>query len=108
MAYNLVNTSAVEKPSHPEWFYLAFDATRAMSLHTGMTDGNATLSKILGQLYLRNASLVPRVPSPAEALLSMLVCSTVDNQGDIPFKLDWVRCLRSVDGPVELESDTKA
>ncbi|KAJ4305476.1 hypothetical protein N0V90_001007 [Kalmusia sp. IMI 367209] len=89
MAYNQVNPGATEVSALSDWIYVGFDTSNSLSLNTGIVDGSNSFPRLLTELYLRNASLNPILPSPAEALLSMMVCSTLDLVGNVSFGLHW-------------------
>lgn len=74
----------------PNWRDIGFDLLNAMSLNTGMIDGNSSFSRVFTQLQLVEPGFPEVLPSPAEALLAMATCTALDLTWDIPFYAQWV------------------
>ncbi|KAF2744436.1 hypothetical protein M011DRAFT_460974 [Sporormia fimetaria CBS 119925] len=73
----------------PNWPDIAHQFIDAMSLNDGMSDKNVSLARTLMQLGARKGRLNPILPSLAEALLSISVCSAIELIGDFPFQPFW-------------------
>jgi hypothetical protein len=61
-----------------------------MGLNSGVRDLNSSYARALTSLQLTQPELNRSLPSPAEALLSMVACTALDLTGDFPFVPDWV------------------
>jgi hypothetical protein len=66
----------------------------SLSLNTGVTDGDASNSRMLSQFQLKNMDgLNPALPSPAEALAVLMGSTLLMSAQDSPFVEFWVRSL---------------
>lgn len=90
MTYIKFNSSRQETTSS-DWFNVATSAMNSLSLNTGVTDGDASNSRILTQFQLQNMDgLDPSLPSPAESLAVMFGCTLLIGAQDSPFVEFWV------------------
>ncbi|CBX98555.1 hypothetical protein LEMA_P077940.1 [Plenodomus lingam JN3] len=67
------------------WLDMAFDLLNSISLNNGVFDGDASTARILTQLQLREPVLNQTLPSPAEALASIMMCTVLDLTQNFPF-----------------------
>jgi hypothetical protein len=84
------NNEPVEFREIINWLDMGYDLLNALSLQTGIVDGDASLSRVLTQLQLKSPQLATNLPSPAEALLSMATCTMLDLTQGFPFVSIWV------------------
>jgi hypothetical protein len=87
------------KTSVPNWRDIGFDWANALSLQTGIMDGDASNSRLLTQLMLNpsdpdpqnlKVDLSPVLPSMGEALAVMSGCTLLKSMMDAPFVMKWV------------------
>ncbi|EOA84484.1 uncharacterized protein SETTUDRAFT_111827 [Exserohilum turcica Et28A] len=78
-----------DRPGLVSWRELGFNLLNSLSLNNGVFDGDASTARILTQLQLTEPSLNKTLPSPAEALLSMMTCTVLDLTQNFPFKPNW-------------------
>lgn len=71
------------------WRELGFNLLNSLSLNNGVFDGDASTARILTQLQLTEPSLNKTLPSPAEALLSIMTCTVLDLTQNFPFQPSW-------------------
>ena len=71
------------------WRDLGFYLLNSLSLNNGVFDGDASTARILTQLQLTEPKLNKTLPSPAEALLSMMTCTVLDLTQNFPFQPIW-------------------
>ncbi|KAF1937476.1 hypothetical protein EJ02DRAFT_437830 [Clathrospora elynae] len=79
--------SSTDAPAVSGWRAMAFDLLNSMSLNNGVFDGDASTARILTQLQLTEPALNKTLPSPAEALLSIMTCTVLDLTQDFPFQV---------------------
>jgi len=89
MAYIKGNSSRIETTSL-DWYNVATTAFTSLSLGTGVTDGDASNSRLLAELMLQQGELNPALPSPAEALSVMVGSILIMGAQDSPFVEYWV------------------
>ncbi|CAO2655079.1 Nn.00g118120.m01.CDS01 [Neocucurbitaria sp. VM-36] len=70
----------------PEWREIGFHLLNSLSLNNGVFDGAASTARIFTQLQLVQRELSAKLPSPAEALLSMATCTVLDLTRNFPFQ----------------------
>ncbi|CAE7034196.1 hypothetical protein P3342_007248 [Pyrenophora teres f. teres] len=71
------------------WRDLGYYLLNSLSLNNGVFDGDASTARILTQLQLTEPKLNKTLPSPAEALLSMMTCTVLDLTQNFPFQPLW-------------------
>ncbi|KAI8942946.1 hypothetical protein NX059_000984 [Plenodomus lindquistii] len=69
------------------WLGMAFDLLNSISLNNGVFDGDASTARILTQLQLREPILNKTLPSPAEGLASIMMCTVLDLTQNFPFEV---------------------
>ncbi|KAF2108286.1 hypothetical protein BDV96DRAFT_587524 [Lophiotrema nucula] len=89
MAYKSSSPESLDFIDVVDWFTPAFDVLNAMSLNTGMIDGNGSLPRTFTSLQLQEPRLNDSLPSPAEALVSMGLCTALDLIQGVPFVDFW-------------------
>ncbi|KAF2734846.1 hypothetical protein EJ04DRAFT_543335 [Polyplosphaeria fusca] len=72
-----------------EWISTAFSVLNAMSLNMGVLDGNASTPRTLTSLQLQEPRLNDSLPSPAEALVSMSLCTALNLIKGVPYVDFW-------------------
>ena len=83
----------------PDGGDIEFLLLRAMTLDLGIIDSNSSWAYLLTQFQLAVPQLDTRLPSPAEALLSMATCTALDLVQDIPFVPRWVTIIHFANSP---------
>jgi hypothetical protein len=78
--------STHDTPSLVSWRDLGFNLLNSMSLNNGVFDGDASIARILTQLQLTENTLNKTLPSPAEALASIMTCTVLDLTQNFPFQ----------------------
>jgi hypothetical protein len=73
------------------WAEIGSGFLEAMSLNSGVRNLSSSYARTLTSLQLTQPELNPLLPSPAEALLSMVSCTALDLTSDFPFVMFWVR-----------------
>ena len=94
-AYHRHNPKSAPITKIPDWRDVGFDWANALSLNTGIMDANASNSRLLTQLILREGGgegfpdmgidLSTKLPSPAEALAVMAGPTLIMGSLDSPF-----------------------
>lgn len=93
------------KTSVANWRDIGFDWANALSLQTGIMDGDASNSRLLTQLMLNpedpdpnnlRVDLSPVLPSMGEALAVMSGCTLLKSMMDAPFVMKWVSPSKSL------------
>ncbi|KAF2844922.1 hypothetical protein T440DRAFT_461331 [Plenodomus tracheiphilus IPT5] len=69
------------------WLGMAFDLLNSISLNNGVFDGDASTARILTQLQLKEPVLNKTLPSPAEGLASIMMCTVLDLTQNFPFEV---------------------
>ncbi|KAJ4368480.1 hypothetical protein N0V83_006837 [Neocucurbitaria cava] len=82
----LDSTRDVDFKVTPEWRDIGFHLLNALSLNNGVFDGAASTARIFTQLQLTRRELSAKLPSPAEAFLSMATCTVLDLTRNFPFQ----------------------
>ncbi|KAL5119029.1 hypothetical protein ACEQ8H_003158 [Pleosporales sp. CAS-2024a] len=94
MSYGKLNPDARSIVGVPNWRDVGFDWANALSLETGIMDGQASNSRILSQMMLNptnadpenyQVNLSPVLPSMGEALAVMAGCTLLMSSTDAPF-----------------------
>lgn len=67
------------------WLGMAYDLLNSISLNNGVFDGDASTARILTQLQLKEPALNKTLPSPAEGLASIMMCTVLDLTPNFPF-----------------------
>ena len=75
--YQRAGSTGPEEIAVRNWRDFGYDFLYAMSLATQTGDSFSSYSRMLTQLHLLSPELNAMLPSPAEALLSMAVCTTL-------------------------------
>jgi len=89
LTYIRFNGSRQETTSS-DWFNVATLALDSLALNNGITDGDASLARMLTQFQLHTmGGLNPSLPSPAEALAVMAGCTLLMGAQDSPFVEFW-------------------
>jgi hypothetical protein len=89
MTYIRFNSSRIETISS-DWYNVATTAMTSISLNSGVTDGAASMARMLTQFQLRSLDgLNPSLPSPAEALAVMMGSTLLMSSQDSPFVEFW-------------------
>lgn len=81
------------------WRDLGYYLLNSLSLNNGVFDGDASTARILTQLQLTEPKLNKTLPSPAEALLSMMTCTVLDLTQNFPFQPSWHEAAGQVEQP---------
>jgi len=69
---------------------MAYDLLNSISLNNGVFDGDASTARILTQLQLKEPALNKTLPSPAEGLASIMMCTVLDLTPNFPFEVSKV------------------
>jgi hypothetical protein len=91
MAYMKKHLDAPELQDKVDWRYTADDLLRIVGLNMDNVNGNTSTSRVLTQLQLKETQLNTTLPSPAEALISLALCTTLDLAKGVPFVPFYVR-----------------
>jgi hypothetical protein len=91
MAYMKKHLDAPELHVKVDWRDTANDLLSSVGLNMRNLNGNTLVSRILTQLRLKEAQLNTKLPSPAEALISLALCTTLDLAKGVPFVPFYVR-----------------
>lgn len=106
MAFDKSQPNAQWKTILPNWRDVGLDWSNSLSLNTGISDGDASNSRLLTQLILQPTNTDPKklqvdlsrdLPSVGEALAVMAGCTLLKSMLDAPFVMFWVRII-SYDG----------
>ncbi|KAH7067989.1 hypothetical protein BKA63DRAFT_103651 [Paraphoma chrysanthemicola] len=73
----------------PAWRSIAMDFINAMDLNSGVSDSHSSYSRVFTQLPLREFDLPGATPSPAEALLSLSICTVLELTSYFSYSLKW-------------------
>jgi len=92
MAYKTSYPESESFLPNPDWQNVGNELVTSLSLGTGVLDANASRPRFFNQLQLQEARLNPLLPSPAEALSSMAMCTVLDFDRQAPYTMHWV-CL---------------
>lgn len=89
LSYHRSDTHATNGVLNNDWINIAISWITALSLNTGISDGQASNSRLLTQLILANPALNPSLPSIAEALAELAGCTLLLSTLDSPFIHFW-------------------
>ncbi|MCJ1425910.1 hypothetical protein MMC29_003811 [Sticta canariensis] len=89
LSYHRSDTNATNGILDYDWINIAISWITALSLNTGISDGQASNSRLLTQLILANPALNPSLPSIAEALAELAGCTLLLSTLDSPFIHYW-------------------
>ncbi|GAB7352167.1 hypothetical protein MBLNU459_g2649t2 [Dothideomycetes sp. NU459] len=91
--HSVTNATTGNATVNLDWVATAQDWSSSLSLDAGLTDGNASIARLLMQLILEDEGTGPalsgQLPSPAEALSVMAGCTLLMGTQDSPFVPDW-------------------
>jgi len=94
MAYMRKHLDAPESLDMPGWRDIAYDLFNSVGLNMRILNGNTSMARVLTQLQLKEAQLNTALPSPAEALISLAQCTTLDLAKGVPFVPFYARYVR--------------
>ena len=89
LSYHRSDKDATNGILNKDWINVAISWITALSLNTGISDGQASNSRLLTQLILANPALNPSLPSIAEALAELAGCTLLLSTLDSPFIHYW-------------------
>lgn len=95
LSYHRSNPDATNGVLNNDWINIAISWITALSLNTGISDGQASNSRLLTQLILADPApnstpaLNPSLPSIAEALAELAGCTLLLSSLDSPFIHHW-------------------
>lgn len=97
LAYKQSDPKAPLMRDLPNWRDIGFDWSNSIQLNTGISDANASNTRLLTQLILQPQALEPMtvslnkaLPSLSEALAVLSGCTLLKSMIDAPFVMFWV------------------
>lgn len=89
LAYRNSHSNATDSVVLTDWATVASEWVKATSLNNGISDGNASIARLLSQLIPTNQALDKSLPSIAEALAVLSGSTLLLSSTDAPFIHFW-------------------